>query len=248
MEHPHKLFDEKSDLYARARPHYPANLYQYLASLCQGQQVAWDCACGNGQVAVDLVNDFDRVYATDVSPQQIANAIQKPQIWYEVMPAEATTFDDNLFDLICVAQALHWFDYDKFWPEVERVLKKGGIFAAWGYNFFTIEAQIDAAIETALLDPIKPYWSDRNQLLWNHYRDVPFPFEKVTTPIFPMVMTWTLDELFAYLHTWSSIRTGMKDIGDAFFEAAYQNIHTLWGDPAAKRAINMDFCLIVGQA
>ena len=31
----------------------------------------------------------------------------------------------------CAAQAAHWFNWDKFWPEVARVLSKDGTFAAW---------------------------------------------------------------------------------------------------------------------
>ena len=138
MEH-HSLFSDKSDLYAKVRPHYPAALFTFLASLCGEQKSAWDAACGNGQAVVDLATHFAEVHATDVSEQQIANALPNPSVRYSVQAAEKTNFAENQFDLIGVAQALHWFDHDLFWNEVKRVLKPKGIFAAWGYAWFLAE-------------------------------------------------------------------------------------------------------------
>ena len=94
----------------------------------------WDCGAGNGQAAIGLAKYFETVEATDASAQQIANGIPHPQVHYSVQPAEQTTYQDASFDAVCVAQALHWFDYSRFYPEVHRVLKPGGAFVAWGYN------------------------------------------------------------------------------------------------------------------
>lgn len=30
-----------------------------------------------------------------------------------------------------LGEAVHWFDFDRFWPELYRVLKKGGSAAFW---------------------------------------------------------------------------------------------------------------------
>ena len=37
-------------------------------------------------------------------------------------------------DLVTVAQALHWFDKDLFYAECQRILRKGGVLAAYGYG------------------------------------------------------------------------------------------------------------------
>ena len=240
-------FDDWSDLYASARPRYPEALYVYLAGLCRTRQRAWDAACGGGQAAVDLAAFFAEVQATDISENQIANALSHPQVTYSVQPAEASGFPNHSFDLVCAAQALHWFDYDQFWPEVERVLKPGGIFAAWGYAWFTIRGDIDAIIEQDLLDIIRPYWREENKLLWNHYQDVPFPFERLDVPAFEMSAVWDLDELFAYLHTWSATRRAITVLGDGFFTAAYEAVKAVWGNQQQKRKILMDFCAIAGR-
>ncbi|MDZ7343288.1 MAG: SAM-dependent methyltransferase, partial [candidate division KSB1 bacterium] len=53
--------------YAKYRPHYPAAMFEYLATLPPERQTAWDCATGNGQAALGLTPHFERVIATDAS-------------------------------------------------------------------------------------------------------------------------------------------------------------------------------------
>jgi len=244
---PHQLFADKAHIYAASRPTYPSTLYQYLVSLCHDTQCAWDAACGTGQAAIDLSRFFTRVYATDISPAQIAAAPQKPNVDYSVQPAEATSFPENTFDLVCVAQALHWFDYTLFWPEVRRVLKAEGLFAAWGYAWFSISPEIDAIIQATILTAVQPYWAAQNRLLWDRYEAVSFPFRKIESPAFELLVQWNLDELFSYLHSWSAVRRCMKVQGTTFFDEAYTAVATQWGDPATKHPAHMDLYLLVGR-
>lgn len=157
--HHHKLFSDKSSLYESSRPTYPESVYKYLAGLAPEQGLAWDCACGNGQAANGLADHFEQVFASDVSAEQIASAKPHPQINYTVSPSEKTILEDSNCDLVCVAQALHWFDYELFWPEVKRVLKPGGVFAVLGYNWPSVNAEVDAAIESSIMAIIEPYWA-----------------------------------------------------------------------------------------
>lgn len=112
--------------YARFRPGYPAALFDWLAARTPGHDFAWDCGCGNGQASVPLAERYRRVAATDASARQIELAPPQPRIEYRVAPAEASGLPDHSADLVTVAQALHWFDFDRFYTEVERVLKPGG--------------------------------------------------------------------------------------------------------------------------
>lgn len=246
MNH-HQLFNKNSALYAKVRPQYPAALFAYLASLCKEHHTVWDVACGNGQAALSLTKYFEQVEATDVSEQQIAHAAPHPQINYSVQPAEKTTFQTNQFDLVTVAQALHWFDYNQFWPEVQRALKPNGIFAAWGYSWFTIEEKIDAVLQEKFLNMLEPYWAPQNKLLWDRYRDVPFPFKQIPVPKFEMKMELTLDQLFAYLQSWSATRICIEQNGDSFLIEAYNAITHVWGKKTISKQIDMDFCILIGQ-
>ena len=58
-------------------PRIRSTLRFYIQQLENDRQKAWDCATGNGQVARYLADYFDEVYATDISQQQLDNAIQK---------------------------------------------------------------------------------------------------------------------------------------------------------------------------
>lgn len=246
MDH-HNLFSENSELYSKVRPIYPKELFQYLEAVCEEHKAAWDGACGNGQAAVSLARYFEEVQATDISEEQIAHAIQNPKVTYSVQPVEATNFDKEQFDLVCIAQALHWFDYELFWPEVKRVLKPRGIFAAWSYTWFSIEEGIDECIEEKILRIIEPYWAQQNKLLWDHYRDVPFPFVQLESPKIQMIVKWDLNQLFAYLQSWSAIRLCMEDRGETFFLDAFDAVGTEWGDASKKKSVEMEFLLLVGR-
>ena len=241
------LFSDKSDLYAAARPQYPSELYEFLASCVNTRERAWDCGAGNGQASVAIAEYFHEVYATDVSDRQIANAIIKDNVFYSVQPAEKTNFPDDYFDLVTVAQALHWFDFNCFWLEVKRVLKKGGIFAAWGYSWLSVSSEIDSVIKEGILDRVEPYWSPRIEHIRNGYRNINIPFEPILVPPIEMNIAWTLPELLAYMHTWSATRQCMQQNGMDFFEALSDNLLSVWEYPEQKKKITMNFHIIAGR-
>ena len=240
------LFEDKSDLYAAARPMYPDVLFEYAASLVDMHQTAWDCACGNGQAAVDLARYFDHVEATDISQNQIANGFADKKIRYSVQPAETTTFQDNQFDLVNVALALHWFDLDKFWREVHRVLKPNGVFIAYTYAWFQVTQEIDEAIDKYIRSVIAPYWAPNNKLCWDNYQTIEFPFEKLDTPAFELKMKWNFEQYMNYMHTWSATRRCMDALGTTFFEQAKQAVLKVWGGPADKKLIKSPLTVIAG--
>src|SRR4030095_11116914 len=136
-------FATQSDQYVKFRPTYPDELYQFLLPLVKTKDAAWDCGTGNGQVAQELSKHFKKVYATDISEKQIKNAIQRENIFYKVESAERTSFPDKSFDLITVAQAIHWFDFGAFYKEVERTIKPNGVLAVIGYGLLSIDEDTD---------------------------------------------------------------------------------------------------------
>jgi SAM-dependent methyltransferase len=246
MKH-YDYFSDKSDIYAKSRPLYPNDLFYYLSSVSPRRELAWDCGCGNGQAAIGIAEYFENVEASDVSAEQIAQAKLRDNVHYFVSPAENTSLKDTSIDLITVAQALHWFDSDKYWIEVDRVLKPKGIFAAFGYSWFNINSGIDELIQMLILDVIYDYWAPQNRLLWNQYRDIKFPYEKINSPNFLLNFDWNLYELFGYIHSWSATRRCMEKEGEEFFRKAFERINVVWGDPIEIKHVKMDFCLIVGM-
>src|SRR5689334_1149416 len=110
-------FSKQASLYARYRPVYPPELFSFILNHIEKKDSAWDCATGNGQTAKELAKHFDKVHATDISQKQLDQAEQASNIFYSLQAAEQTNFSDNQFDLVTVSQALHWFDFDKFYTE-----------------------------------------------------------------------------------------------------------------------------------
>jgi ubiquinone/menaquinone biosynthesis C-methylase UbiE len=56
-------------------------------------------------------------------------------------------------DLVTVASAIHWFDLDRFYAEVRRVVKPGGAIAAWTYYTPVFgSAAIDAIVQRLAQD------------------------------------------------------------------------------------------------
>ena len=77
-------FSKQAADYAKFRPRYPSELFEYLGTVAQSHTLAWDCATGNGQAARELAQVFDRVIATDASERQIANAQPHARVEYRV--------------------------------------------------------------------------------------------------------------------------------------------------------------------
>src|SRR5271157_1406269 len=53
---------------------------------------------------------------------------------------------DACVDLVTVAHALHWFDHDRFYAEVRRVVRPSGILACWTYHHQTVSPEVDAVV------------------------------------------------------------------------------------------------------
>lgn len=240
-------FSDHADRYEAYRPTYPEALFIYLTSLAPVHGLAWDCATGNGQAALALTPHFDAVVATDASPQQIAQAHRHPKVTYLVAPAERTPLRDASVDLVAVALALHWFDLDRFYGEVRRVVRPGGVLACWTYHLQKVSPEIDEVVRRLYADILEPFWSPQIRHIEDGYRSLPFPFEEVTPPRFRLVQTWDLRRLTAYMGTWSGSQSYRKGTGRDPIEEIRDDLTAAWGDPEQEREVAWDLHLRVGR-
>src|SRR6056297_1598525 len=107
-------FSRHAGDYRRFRPHYPEQLFEYVALLCRRHECAWDCGCGSGQSSHALRRYYRSVVATDASTEQIDEAEPVEGVDFRVAPAEHSGQANSSVDLVLVAQALHWFDVEAF--------------------------------------------------------------------------------------------------------------------------------------
>lgn len=235
-----QTFSQSSGQYAKHRPRYPEELFAYLNEICTGHDLAWDCATGTGQAAVSLSNYFKKVEATDISKEQIKNAIGNPKVSYSVSPAEQTSFGSESFDVVTVATAIHWFDQQKFFEEVNRVLKPAGVFAIWAYGFFEIEPEIDKIIFEELLKPIDIFWAEGNRQVMNGYKDLVMPFVEIhTNPSFNIHLEWDRNQLLAYLGTWSAVKRYLAEVGTNPLERLEEKLNSVWGEASLIKPVRM---------
>jgi SAM-dependent methyltransferase len=233
--------------YAQARPSYPDALFAWLASRCPRRAVAWDAGCGNGQASVALAQHFDAVYATDPSEQQIAAARPHPRVRYGVEAAEACSLPDAHADLVTVAQALHWFDADRFHAQAARVLRAEGLFAAWTYERCTVKPAVDAVFERLYTDTLAAWWPPERRHVEAGYRTLPFPYDEVAAPHFELRCDWTLAQYLAYLRSWSACQRKLAAEGvDAVLDLAV-HFASAWGDPQTVHPVRWKLTLRAGH-
>jgi SAM-dependent methyltransferase len=207
----------------------------WLGTIAPGTELAWDCATGNGQAAVELAQVFERVIATDASEKQVANAERHPRIEYRVATAENSGLESDSADLITVAQALHWFDLEKFYAEVRRVLKPRGVIAAAAYKLAIVSPAIDEVVNRYYSQIVGRYWP-AERVLVEKFEELPFPFGVIETPPFEMVAEWSVEQLLGYLRTWSATQRFMAAENRDPLEAVNQELVRAWGNEVRRVA------------
>ncbi|XP_071832116.1 putative methyltransferase DDB_G0268948 [Apostichopus japonicus] len=191
-----RLFQGKdhSVTYQRYRPKYEGyNIVEKFMTFLQEQcpppyQLALDLGCGSGQSAHLLASHFKEVIGIDCSEEQI-KAAQGSSTLTNVSfrcgdESSLGSIQDGSVDLITCAQSIHWMDLDVLYKEMDRILKPGGCLAAYGYHSNTVHVTDDhLELETQLQDIVQeindwimPYWSEKINLIYSAYKDLPLPF------------------------------------------------------------------------
>lgn len=240
-------FSDHSNQYKQFRPVYPELFYQDLLRLNEGRDQVLDCGTGNGQVAKELSRHFHRVYATDISTNQLQLAHQEPNIMYSVQRAEASDFPDESMDFITVAQAYHWFDQGGFMKEALRLLKPEGILAIWGYSLLRICPEINEKLDHFHDTIMGPYWDSKRKYIDAAYRTVEFSLKDLYLPnSYCIIDYWDLNQLTGYLNSWSSVKTyklqfpGTKPVEDFITE-----IKAYW--TSGKMKVNFPLFYRIGR-
>lgn len=227
-------FSTQAAIYAQARPTYPAAWFTELARLAPGHELAWDAGAGNGQASTGLAAHFAQVIATEPSAAQLAEAAPHPKVNYHQSAETAPMIADGSVDLVTVAQAVHWFDRPKFYNEVRRVLRPGGVLVLWAYELGRISPEIDATVLRFYQGPINTYWPPERSHIETGYRELEFPFTEIALPKAAMELDWTLAQLASYLRTWSAVVRFSKDQGFDPVTDLEKELAPIWGEGARR--------------
>ncbi len=217
--------------YAAFRPQYPEALFDWLASVAHRHDVAWDCACGSGQASQPLASHFDVVVASDASLIQVASAPKIEKTRFVVASSERVPLVGDSVDLVTVAQALHWFVGEMFFDEVRRVVRAGGVFAAWTYGMPHVGAEpVEKAVHGFIDGLLGPYWPPEIRLVLDGYASIDLPFEELETPVFELQVEWTLERFFGFVRTWSGVGRYQKVRGEDPVPQLAAELEDRWGN------------------
>ncbi len=241
-------FFANSAKYAANRPGYPRALIDFLADIAPGHEQALDCGCGTGQLSTLLAVRFNRVFATDASAQQIANATPHEAVAYSTAPAEQSGLAAGSVDLVTVAQAAHWLDLNGFYAEVRRVARANAILALIAYGVLHIEdEEANTVMQRFYFETIGPYWPPERRHVENGYRSLPFPFAEIVAPPLAIEVTWGLSDLIGYTETWSAVSAAEMAAGRRLIDAFRAELTNAWGPPETKKSIRWPLSLRAGR-
>jgi SAM-dependent methyltransferase len=239
-------FSGHARAYRSSRPSYPAELFAWLASRAPASAVAVDLGCGNGQASCGLAERFRRVIALDPSSEQIAQAEAHPRIAYGVAAAEQTGLPATSADAVLAAQSFHWFDHPRFFPELRRIARPGGLFAAVAYCECTVTAAVDAVVHELYHEVLAGYWPAERRHVEDRYRTLPFPLDELAAPEFPLVVHWDLAQLRGYLGSWSALQAWQRRRGSDPRLLIDRALAQAWGEPALPRAVRWSLVVRAG--
>jgi SAM-dependent methyltransferase len=146
-----------------------------------------------------------------------------------------------------VAQALHWFDFERFYREVRRVAKPGGVLAAISYGEVRVEGAPDKVVSHFYHDIIGPFWPPERRYVDEGYRTVPFPFEEIEATAFAMQIDWNLEQLKGYLGTWSAVKEYEIKNGKNPMDLVGAELQAAWSDPEMLRRVSWPLSLRIGR-
>lgn len=233
--------------YARSRPGYPDALFDWLASLTERRDTAWDCGTGSGQAALPLARRFRAVAATDASAAQVRMARRAPGVLYAAAAAEHAPLRSDSVDLIAVSQALHWFDFAAFFAEAARVARPGAALAAWAYGNCRVSPGVDAAYDRLYGEVLGPFWPPERVHVEQGYRTIPLPFPPLPAPGFAMQADWDLAGFLGYLDTWSAAQRYRKQLGRDPIAPVRTALEEAWGDPSTPRRVSWPLVLLAAR-
>ncbi|HZX80814.1 MAG TPA: class I SAM-dependent methyltransferase [Lysobacter sp.] len=232
-------FSGVAQAYAAARPAYPRALFDAITAHVSPTAHVWEPGCGSGQATRDLAARFAHVHATDPSEQQLSEHWAREgadNVTLAVEPGERTWLFDASVDLVAVAQAMHWFDVPAFFAECDRVLRPGGVLAAWGYDDFDVSPGMEAAV-APFRARIEQDWPPEREFIKRHYADFYWPFERLDAPPLALEVDWPFERFAGYLSSFSATARHLARTGDDAVALHRDALREAWGDPALIRRI-----------
>jgi SAM-dependent methyltransferase len=136
--------------YDRFRPRPPRALLEVVCRYARVERPALvvDLGCGTGLSTRAWSGVALRAVGIEPNPAMLAVAQRAPGIEYCEAFADDTGLADGVADVVTCSQSLHWMEPEPTFAEVARILRPGGVFAAYDYDTPpVVDPEVDEAFK-----------------------------------------------------------------------------------------------------
>jgi SAM-dependent methyltransferase len=213
-------FDKLAGIYTRVRPTYPARVYQKMLDALGVARagVAVDVGCGSGQSVAGLLPIADRVIGIEPSDRLRSDAeAAYPRATFLRGTGESIPLDAGSADVITVANAFYWMEMRAALSEVDRVLRRPGVFSTYKYDFPKVHA---AAADRVLRRHLAQHWDERRSRRLKDHDPTPDLmrecgyFSAVLTPVVPYTIQYTPAGFAEFMSSTSYVNAYLETISD----------------------------------
>ena len=147
--------DGFAEQYERYRPRPPSALLDLLPLLVglERPELVVDLGSGTGLSTRFWAERADAAIGIEPNPEMLAVAVAATtaaNVSYRIASAEETGLTAGTADIVTCSQSLQWMEPKPTLAEVARILRPGGVFAAYEYrSCITRSAEANAAFEAA---------------------------------------------------------------------------------------------------
>jgi SAM-dependent methyltransferase len=136
-----------AETYDAARPRPPRALLDLLCRYAHSSEpVVVDLGCGTGLSTRAWSGIARRAIGVEPNEIFLSGAAPAPGVEYRVAFGDDTGLEDRVADIVTCSQSLHWMEPSTTFAEIRRILRDGGVFAAYDYDWPpAIDPKVDAA-------------------------------------------------------------------------------------------------------
>src|SRR5437763_8325064 len=139
-----EIWTGEASMYDRARPTPPPVLLDILTQLIDTPHPALVVDLGSGTGLSTMIWSAQAQHVIGIEPnadmrtqaiQKLKNHLHAARIEYQEGVANRTNLPDGSADIVTCAQSLHWMEPTSTLAEIARILRPGGLFAAYDYDW-----------------------------------------------------------------------------------------------------------------
>ncbi len=240
-------FDDLAADYSRYRIGYSNDLFDVLESLGFARRSSvLDAGCGTGLASGPLAARGMAVTGIDPSPPMLAAARAAVlQATFVEGRVEALPFAGASFDGAVCAQAFHWFDADRAFGELSRVVKPGAPIAVWWKILGTNDPMRELRATAARQAGVEPARDALSGGFGAFYRA---PFAKRVARVIPFVARFSVDDWLGYERSRAMSRDAYGSRQPAYLAALAAGLQAKYGSPAARIDVRYTQFIYVGSA